>query len=67
VKTACQQACPTGAIVFGSYGDRDSAVARQLHDPRAYQVLHDLGTKPRVRYLVRVNNPNPALEPSGGP
>ena len=66
VKTACQQACPTGAIVFGSYGDRDSAVAHQLHDPRAYQVLHDLGTKPRVRYLVRVNNPNPALERSDG-
>jgi molybdopterin-containing oxidoreductase family iron-sulfur binding subunit len=63
VRTACQQACPAEAIVFGSLTDRDSAVARAHRDPRAYAVLDaDLGTRPRTRYLVRVRNPNPALE-----
>jgi molybdopterin-containing oxidoreductase family iron-sulfur binding subunit len=65
VKTACQQACPTNAIVFGSLTERDSAVVRRREEPRAYGVLEELGTAPRVRYLARVRNPNPALGPTG--
>ncbi len=63
VTTACQQACPTKAIVFGSLTDRDSPVAKQRQDPRAYSVLEELGTNPRVEYLARVRNTNPRLEP----
>jgi molybdopterin-containing oxidoreductase family iron-sulfur binding subunit len=62
VVTACQQACPTQAIVFGSYTDPDSKIVRSLLEQRSYTVLHELGTSPRVRYLARITNPNPALE-----
>jgi molybdopterin-containing oxidoreductase family iron-sulfur binding subunit len=63
VRTACQQACPTNAIVFGSLTEHDSEVVRRREEPRVYGVLEELGTEPRVRYLTRVRNPNPALEP----
>jgi molybdopterin-containing oxidoreductase family iron-sulfur binding subunit len=62
VVTACQQACPAQAIVFGSYTDPESNIVRSLLEKRSYTVLHDLGTSPRVRYLARITNPNPALE-----
>lgn len=56
VMTACQQTCPTQAIVFGSLTDPASDVARLHHDSRSYAVLDDLGTQPRVRYLARVTS-----------
>jgi Fe-S-cluster-containing dehydrogenase component/anaerobic selenocysteine-containing dehydrogenase len=62
VRTACQQACPTNAIVFGSLTDPDSAVLRGRDGGRAYAALEELGTQPRVRYLARVRNRNPELE-----
>jgi Fe-S-cluster-containing dehydrogenase component len=58
VRTACQQSCPTNAIVFGSLTDADSDMVRRREQPRAYSVLHELGTEPRVRYLARVRNTN---------
>lgn len=61
VRTACQQACPTRAIVFGSLTDPDGQIARERTSPRIYAVLDDLGTEPRVRYLARVRNTNPDL------
>jgi molybdopterin-containing oxidoreductase family iron-sulfur binding subunit len=61
VRTACQQACPAQAIVFGSLTDARSEVARLREDRRAYAALGELGTEPRVRYLARVTNPNPEL------
>jgi molybdopterin-containing oxidoreductase family iron-sulfur binding subunit len=67
VKTACQQACPTQAIVFGSLAEPDSEMMRRRAEPRAYSALGDLGTEPRVRYLAAVRNPNPELrEPASG-
>jgi len=63
VKTACQQACPTNAILFGSLTEPQSDVVRRREDGRAYAVLEDLGTIPRVQYLTRVRNVNPALAP----
>jgi molybdopterin-containing oxidoreductase family iron-sulfur binding subunit len=61
VVTACQQACPAQAIVFGNLNDRASAVSRRHADGRAYELLHELGTRPRTAYLVKVRNPNPEL------
>jgi molybdopterin-containing oxidoreductase family iron-sulfur binding subunit len=62
IRTACQQACPTEAIVFGSLTDRASPVHRGRDGLRAYAALDELGTEPRVRYLARVRNPHPMLE-----
>ena len=61
VRTACQQACPTNAIVFGSLTEPESEVVRQRQQPRAYAALDELGTEPRVRYLARIRNANPDL------
>jgi molybdopterin-containing oxidoreductase family iron-sulfur binding subunit len=61
VRTACQQACPTDAIVFGSLTEPGSEVVRRRESARAYAALEEFGTEPRVRYLARVRNPNPEL------
>ncbi|MBX3200922.1 MAG: 4Fe-4S dicluster domain-containing protein [Labilithrix sp.] len=60
-RTACQQTCPSGAIVFGDLRDSSAEVTRLREDERAYAVLDELGTEPRVRYLTRLKNPNPEL------
>ncbi len=60
--TACQQACPTQAIVFGDMNDPDSAVSRLRREPHLFSMLEELNTKPRTTYLARLENPNPELE-----
>jgi MoCo/4Fe-4S cofactor protein with predicted Tat translocation signal len=62
VRTACQQACPTNAIVFGNLNDANSQVAKLKAQEANYGLLAELGTQPRTSYLPRVRNPNPALE-----
>jgi Fe-S-cluster-containing dehydrogenase component len=61
VRTACQQACPAQAIVFGDLNDASAKVARLHADERRYDLLFELGTRPRTAYLARVTNPNPEL------
>ena len=62
VVTACQQACPTRAIEFGSLSHQDTEMVRRRAEPRSYSVLNEQGTRPRTMYLARIENPNPELE-----
>jgi len=61
VTTACQEACPTDAIVFGNLMNPEDSVNRAKADPRNYDLLKYLGTRPRTSYLARVRNPNPKI------
>jgi MoCo/4Fe-4S cofactor protein with predicted Tat translocation signal len=63
VVTACQQACPTRAIVFGNINDPESQVAQRKASPLNYGLLTELNTQPRTTYLAKLRNPNPELEP----
>ena len=62
VITACQQACPAGAIVFGNLNDPNAEVTKIKQRQRNYQLLDDLNTRPRTSYLAVVQNPNPDIE-----
>ncbi|HET7452262.1 MAG TPA: 4Fe-4S dicluster domain-containing protein, partial [Thermoanaerobaculia bacterium] len=64
VQTACQQACPAGAIVFGNIHDRESRVAAMKAEPLNYGLLTELNTRPRTTYLAKIWNPNPELGPA---
>jgi Fe-S-cluster-containing dehydrogenase component len=70
LKTACQQTCPTQAIVFGDLnaeklGGPAWEVSRLKASPLNYGMLADLNTRPRTTYLARVTNPNPQLAVAG--
>jgi molybdopterin-containing oxidoreductase family iron-sulfur binding subunit len=56
IKMACQQACPTNAIVFGDANDETSVVSKLRADERSYFLLDELGVKPNINYLVKVRN-----------
>jgi len=62
VMTACQQACPTQAIVFGNINDHDSQVYKLKHQSHNYGLLAELNTRPRTTYLTKVTNPNSAIK-----
>jgi molybdopterin-containing oxidoreductase family iron-sulfur binding subunit len=62
ILTACQAACPSGAIVFGDAGQPGSQVREWKDSPRNYALLAELNTEPRTTYLAALRNPNPELE-----
>src|SRR6187455_470655 len=64
VKTACSQACPTEAIVFGNVHDKESKVVktRAENDDRLFYVIEQLHTLPNVNYLAKIRNTNEMIE-----
>jgi molybdopterin-containing oxidoreductase family iron-sulfur binding subunit len=60
-KVACQQACPTEAIVFGDINDEGSRLGKLLKSERGYRLLEYLNIAARVKYLARISNPNPKM------
>jgi molybdopterin-containing oxidoreductase family iron-sulfur binding subunit len=60
--TACQQACPAHAIVFGNLNDKTSQVAKLRANVRSYQVIADINTRPRTTYVAEILNPSSQLE-----
>ena len=51
---ACQESCPTKAISFGDLDDPNSEVSKLKRSPRAFRLLEELGTEPKVYYLSEV-------------
>ena len=61
IVTACQQACPTEAIIFGDINDEHSQVTALKASPLNYGILTELNTRPRTTYLAGIKNPNPEI------
>ena len=68
VKTACQQACPTNAIIFGNVNDKESEVYNYRADnkDRLFYALEMLHTLPNVSYLAKVRNTDVIIENEEG-
>lgn len=63
--TACAQACPTEAIVFGDIKDPETRVSKLKAQDRNYQLLKYLNVNTRTSYLARIRNPNPKMPDAG--
>jgi molybdopterin-containing oxidoreductase family iron-sulfur binding subunit len=62
IVTACQQSCPSEAIVFGNINDPESLVSKMKKKNLNYSLLEELNTRPRTTYQARLRNPNPEIE-----
>lgn len=61
IKSACQTACPTGAIVFGDTNNKNSEIAKRFKNELNYIVLEEVNTRPSVQYTTKVTNRDEAL------
>jgi molybdopterin-containing oxidoreductase family iron-sulfur binding subunit len=59
--SACAQACPNDAIVFGDVKDPESRVSNMKQQDRNYRLLDYLNVVARTSYLARIRNPNPKM------
>lgn len=59
IQTACAQACPTDAIIFGDLNNPESTISQILEtefEGRAFQVLEEINTRPQISYLTKIRN-----------
>ena len=56
IQTACQQSCPSKAIVFGDLNDKKSKVRKEFKKQNSYSLLEELNTKPSVKYKTKIKN-----------
>ncbi|MCF7804779.1 MAG: 4Fe-4S dicluster domain-containing protein, partial [Candidatus Marinimicrobia bacterium] len=56
IQLACQQSCPTDAIIFGDMNDPESKIARTMENPRHYRILEKMNFRPTTGYLSMVRN-----------
>ncbi|WP_321514725.1 4Fe-4S dicluster domain-containing protein [Marinifilum fragile] len=56
IKTACEQACPSGAIIFGDLNDKESKLVKETSSKRNYHLLEEIHTLPSVSYLTKIRN-----------
>lgn len=61
IKTACQTACPTGAIVFGNQNNKESELAKRIESPLSYIVLEETNVGSSVRYSAKVVNKDASI------
>ncbi len=62
--TACEQACPAGAIVFGNIRDPRSRVSGSRGEDRSYVLLEELNNRPRTTFQAKLRNPHAGLAES---
>ncbi|MDA7926504.1 TAT-variant-translocated molybdopterin oxidoreductase [Verrucomicrobiales bacterium] len=58
---ACQDACGAEAISFGNLKAKGDKINDAKKNPRNYDLLKYIGTRPRTSYLARIKNPNPKM------
>lgn len=56
ILTACAEACPTNAIVFGDLNDKNSLNTKRSENVRSYHALEEVGIQPNVFYMTKVRN-----------
>ena len=64
--SACAQACPTNAIVFGNVNDKESAISKIRNEgskERLYYALEEIHVLPNVNYLSKIRNTTEAGAP----
>ncbi|MBK9632821.1 MAG: Fe-S cluster-containing hydrogenase [Saprospiraceae bacterium] len=62
VRTACQTACPTGAITFGDSNNPESQLSKKLDNPLNYLVLEEVNVASSVNYTMKVNNRDHSID-----
>ncbi len=65
IRTACQEACPADAIVFGDLNDANSRVSKLSKHPRGFKSLEEVNAAPAITYLTKVRNRAPRHEGNG--
>ena len=56
VITACQEACPSNAIVFGDLHKKDSEITKHRNHELGYHVLEEINVRPNVTYIAKLRN-----------